>query len=400
MSRVEHPWEALSAFLDRELPPAEREAVERHLEVCRECRAYLDDLRHLGQGVAESPVPVPPPGLAERIAARSARKAARPVLTVLRNRRLWRSAGPLTAAASLLVAVLLGYLAGRDYLKPAEAPLAQSRQERPEAVQKDQVPSWEPKKEDQAPARRREEIEPKVVGGIEGPARDNVPVPQPVEVAKRQVAPVMEKGATTAEQLSASGRDHSKAVELAPGIASPQPEVKRSAEQESDRLEDERRASNEVPVAAVPSAPASPAAADAVGSAQAVSPRPQATAKSTFFGARPAAPPDLAKEKGVCSETLSRGRAEWNIQRVEEAELSLQGLAKRMGGACQEVRVAEGKPDLHRWELRIPRARWNEALLELTHLGVTLQEAETEKSEANPRPCFSLEIQLHLPAVR
>lgn len=42
-----HPeyTDQLSAYLDGELPPAERTALEAHLDGCAECRAILDDLR-------------------------------------------------------------------------------------------------------------------------------------------------------------------------------------------------------------------------------------------------------------------------------------------------------------------------------------------------------------------
>ena len=52
----------LSAYIDNELPPTERAAVDKHLGDCPRCRRELDELKTLAAGVAALPrlQPVPP----------------------------------------------------------------------------------------------------------------------------------------------------------------------------------------------------------------------------------------------------------------------------------------------------------------------------------------------------
>jgi anti-sigma factor RsiW len=60
--KSEHRWfeERLSAYLDSELPPQERNAVEQHLAHCQDCQWNLKTLRHTVQWMRELPtVPVP-----------------------------------------------------------------------------------------------------------------------------------------------------------------------------------------------------------------------------------------------------------------------------------------------------------------------------------------------------
>ena len=107
--------EKLSDYLDDELPPAERQAVEAHLHECDECAATLADLRRIA-GAAAALRETPPatdlwPGIAARIAAEP-RGAAPPV------RRRFAFTLPQLAAASLLLVALSGWLAVR-VLSPA-----------------------------------------------------------------------------------------------------------------------------------------------------------------------------------------------------------------------------------------------------------------------------------------
>jgi hypothetical protein len=100
----------LSDYLDDELTPPERHAVEAHLQECEECAATLADLRRI-TGTAAALRDAPPhadlwPAIAERIAA-GPRAAAMP------PRRRFAFTVPQLAAASLLLAALSGWLAVR-----------------------------------------------------------------------------------------------------------------------------------------------------------------------------------------------------------------------------------------------------------------------------------------------
>lgn len=55
-----HIRERLSAYLDGETPAGETELVERHLQVCPECRLELAALQRLSAALADLTVPVPP----------------------------------------------------------------------------------------------------------------------------------------------------------------------------------------------------------------------------------------------------------------------------------------------------------------------------------------------------
>ena len=95
--------ELLSDHLDGELEPAPREALERHLEGCAECRATLDDLRRLvaaAKALPErAPEPDPWPGIARALVPAAPR--ARPL------------AWPLALAFAAGVLATLGLLAWR-----------------------------------------------------------------------------------------------------------------------------------------------------------------------------------------------------------------------------------------------------------------------------------------------
>ena len=104
-SNSNHPHEALSAYLDGELEPAERAALQEHLGRCPECSQLVEDLRTLADAVGRESVPPVPADLIDRIAARletegTSRRAAPP-------ERRWRYRAPLAAAASLAAATLL-----------------------------------------------------------------------------------------------------------------------------------------------------------------------------------------------------------------------------------------------------------------------------------------------------
>jgi anti-sigma factor RsiW len=89
----------IHAYHDGELSPARRDAVERHLAECGECRERLADLRGISQLVAAAPLAAMPGDAMPRL--QKAWWAAQ-------DRGVLRIAGWMTAAAAavLFVAVL------------------------------------------------------------------------------------------------------------------------------------------------------------------------------------------------------------------------------------------------------------------------------------------------------
>src|SRR3954464_9367362 len=102
--------EQLSEYLDDELTPAERDAVEAHLRECGECASTLEDLRRVVHGAASLRDATPAADLWPDIAARIAsgpRAAAPPA------GRRFAFTLPQIAAACLLLPPLPGWLALR-----------------------------------------------------------------------------------------------------------------------------------------------------------------------------------------------------------------------------------------------------------------------------------------------
>jgi len=105
--KTEHEYtaERLSAYLDDELSPQERERVDRHLAACAECRWDLETLRQTVQWVQELPsVPLP------RVFTLPAS-----VQPERRERRRWGFA-PVLQGATALVALLLVVVMAGDML--------------------------------------------------------------------------------------------------------------------------------------------------------------------------------------------------------------------------------------------------------------------------------------------
>jgi hypothetical protein len=90
----------LSAYLDGELPPEERSAVEQHLRVCAPCAHRLEDLAALDDAARALTIDAPP-GYFEDLPARVRARLDKP------TRRAWRPpAWGWAVAAALLLAIV------------------------------------------------------------------------------------------------------------------------------------------------------------------------------------------------------------------------------------------------------------------------------------------------------
>ncbi len=116
--------ESLGSWAMGHLEPSEREAVERHLESCAECRAEADSLKRTGALLElvdpetidslSEPLPRVPPGLEARVMAEMRDPEPEPAVrsrNASKRRRRWVAlpvAGALAVAAVALVLVLGG----------------------------------------------------------------------------------------------------------------------------------------------------------------------------------------------------------------------------------------------------------------------------------------------------
>jgi tetratricopeptide (TPR) repeat protein len=102
MNAMHEEWtDKLSDYLDDELSPREREAVESHLRRCGECAAILEDLTRVVERARRLDRRPPRADLWPAIAARIDTRAAAP-------RRVSFTLPQLAAAAVLLIAVSAG----------------------------------------------------------------------------------------------------------------------------------------------------------------------------------------------------------------------------------------------------------------------------------------------------
>lgn len=65
--KLQHPHAELSAYIDEALNPAERAAVEAHVDVCAACRAHVAQLRATTALVQALPDPIPSRNLVPRL---------------------------------------------------------------------------------------------------------------------------------------------------------------------------------------------------------------------------------------------------------------------------------------------------------------------------------------------
>jgi hypothetical protein len=120
----------LSEYVDDALSPRERDACERHLETCPDCRETLSALRAVRQ-LAGALLDPPAPddlwaGIANRIGPAGSTNARVPRVLVLQRRRafgMW----PSLAAAAATIAIALGavwFALGVRRAVPARDPIA------------------------------------------------------------------------------------------------------------------------------------------------------------------------------------------------------------------------------------------------------------------------------------
>jgi len=126
MSEAPHAGERLSAYLDGELPAAEREQVESHLRECGPCARWLEELQAVDDFAQELPVAAPE-GYFEAFPAR-----VRERLAARRRRRV--PAWTWAAAAAVLLAVVTPLtLIRREAAPAARRDAAAARVEAPPA---------------------------------------------------------------------------------------------------------------------------------------------------------------------------------------------------------------------------------------------------------------------------
>lgn len=143
-----HPLDRLSEYLDDEIAPADRHAIDQHLASCDACRATLDDLRAVQTqaralaGATAAPSTDLWPGIAARLTGPREIADAAPVARVLPwyRRRVSIGVFELALAASLVAAIggalfVTNRRGDAPALPPAPAPIvAQAESLEPEAA--------------------------------------------------------------------------------------------------------------------------------------------------------------------------------------------------------------------------------------------------------------------------
>ncbi|HET8625065.1 MAG TPA: anti-sigma factor [Gemmatimonadales bacterium] len=118
----------LSEYLDGELSPDERSALERHLAVCPSCTTTLAELTRVVMRARSLPAPQPPGELWDGIANRIAADRVTPLRPTARarHRRRWAFGWPELAAAAVTIALGSGGAAwwAATRLAPPAAPPA------------------------------------------------------------------------------------------------------------------------------------------------------------------------------------------------------------------------------------------------------------------------------------
>ena len=106
----EHVWREVSNYLDGEVEPGLRAAVEEHVRGCKHCGAVLDGTRNVVQLVGDERVLEIPVGFEQRLRQRLEAEHPAPVKTSEKNYLRWLVLA--TAAALLIGAFAIGGSSG------------------------------------------------------------------------------------------------------------------------------------------------------------------------------------------------------------------------------------------------------------------------------------------------
>lgn len=108
--------ERLSAFVDRELPESDRDAVAMHLQACAECVESVEFTKALSEQTRLLADPIPPADLWAGIESRLRHPAAPGVVSSVRKSRNWGPMRYLALAASIFVAAGVGFWASHSHV--------------------------------------------------------------------------------------------------------------------------------------------------------------------------------------------------------------------------------------------------------------------------------------------
>jgi anti-sigma factor RsiW len=160
--------ERMSEYLDGELPPRERVAIEAHLEGCAECRAEAEALRQAEDGLKTLAAVEPAPDLSEDLRRR--------IAIPLPWRPRWGVAAAVVGAAVVVTAVAVLWLGPRKAPAPS-VPLVREDVTQSAVVSMAQAPD--------VTAEIHSEMPPPADSP---PATVSAPPPMPAEVVPAQVA--------------------------------------------------------------------------------------------------------------------------------------------------------------------------------------------------------------------
>ena len=118
--------ERLSAYLDGELPPQERDEVEARLRRQPELSSALDQVRELGDGIRQLPTYSLSPDFADRVLAQAQRVGPSASAHPSPPRRGWLivAAAALTATAALVLAMVAWNWQPEEVVQPQPPPLS------------------------------------------------------------------------------------------------------------------------------------------------------------------------------------------------------------------------------------------------------------------------------------
>ncbi len=325
----QHPREQLSAFLDGELPPAERAALQAHLAACARCAGELEELALVAQAACELHEPAPegyfdelPGRVRQRL--REARQAEAPAP---RPRLLpaWSWALAATALLGLLLPIL--------WKRQAEAPLPATMTAPAGA------PATAPQRHGDTEAGKEQ---PAGVSASSSEARAEVAAPKrqgpyeaeakrPVEHQHAQQADAGPAAAPLSAPVTAppAPREQARAEDrAAPGFAAAPPPAAASAESERDRL----AAVGAVDGRLAQSAPATGAGRPAASAAEPASPQAEKLAEESL----------RKDETEPSKKVLADGRRKAELEGSTGASQPAPG--KQKGNAGDFTELAARKP--------------------------------------------------------